>query len=291
MRKIFTLIFSLLLFSTSAIRPVLADSYSIGFETSHIKILSPHSKSINCSGSLSIDGTSDLSEVWFCVRSPQKELTTARAQVVDGRFNLDLNLRMGAGEYTIWAGDNPTRFDGSIRFLVKNESSEDARYTAPSLYVNYKDPDISRLAESLTAGETDDMSKLKKIHDWITRNISYDYEAYARGENKLITASETLAVRKGMCRDYAFLLAALSRSAGLPAKVVYGEASPRAGLSKGLHAWNEVMVNGQWVPVDSCWDAGYITSSEFVSAPSTRFLAPDRAVLAATHTATSAALY
>jgi len=40
-------------------------------------------------------------------------------------FSIDINLRFGAGKYTIWAGDNQKRFDGKIRFIVNSEAAED----------------------------------------------------------------------------------------------------------------------------------------------------------------------
>ncbi len=293
MKKIISAIFFLAILASPCTisGPALADNYSVGFDSAHIKINSPRTSNIECSGSISIEGSSDLQEVWFCIRSPHKELTTAKAEVKNGSFKTNLNLRMGSGEYTIWAGDNSTHFDGSIRFLVENKSEEDARYTAASLYVDYENPHISELARSLTLNQVDDMAKLKCIHDWITANISYDWESYRKGENKMIPASDTLASKKGMCRDYAFLMAALSRSAGLPARVVYGEASPRANSSKELHAWNEVLIYGKWIPVDSCWDAGYVVEARFIASPSSKFFNPDQNLLTATHNATTAALY
>ncbi|HWP97052.1 MAG TPA: transglutaminase-like domain-containing protein [Syntrophomonadaceae bacterium] len=291
-RTIYTLLFSLILLIglSSMDQTATATTYSVGLESSHIRITSPQTSGIGCHGSVSISGKSDLPTVWFCVRGPQGDLSGAQAEVAGGSFTTDINLRLGEGEYTVWAGDNAERFDGSIRFLVENQGAQDTRYTSASCYVDSDNPEIIQLADSLAPSGLDDMEKLRNIHDWITNNISFDCNAYISNDNTLHSASQVLKTRTGMCRDYAFLLAALSRAAGLQARVIYGEAVSGGSSSKCLHAWNEVQINGKWVPVDSCWDAGYVQDNSFVFAPSTKFLAPDMNVLAVTHTNSSPTL-
>jgi hypothetical protein len=292
MRRLYSLILCIILFTFSVTGIAYADNYSVGFDNSAIQIRTPNTSDITCNGYLTIEGTSSLNEVWFCIRSPQQELKTDKAEVFGGRFKVVLNLQMGKGEYTIWAGDNPKRFDGSIRFTVQNQDSQDSRYTAPSVYVDYNDAEIQALAKSLAPEGLSDIEKLKNIHEWITANISYDVAAYNNGGGiNMIPASQTILNRKGMCRDYSFLLAALARASGLPTRVIYGEASPDPAAKKGAHAWNEVMVNGEWVSVDSTWDAGYVTNSKFVTAPSQKFFALEPATLAITHKANKVELY
>lgn len=266
-------------------------AYSIGFQNSHIKIQSPQQSNISCSGTISITGTSDLDAVWFCTRSPGKDLATFKADVQDGQFSIDLNLRFGPGEYTVWAGSNATSFDGTIRFLVINASSEDNRYTSPSNYVDSNDEAIIALVNSLGLPAMDDEAKVQAIHNWITDNISYDTQAYFDNRIELNSASQTLEQRKGLCRDYSFLFAAMSRSCGLPCKIVYGNATDDFSSTTSLHAWNEVLINGQWIAVDSTWDAGFIRGSSFVRSPSSKYLAPDRATFALSHQPTMVAVH
>lgn len=266
-------------------------AYSIGFSTSNITIETPHNSGFNCYGTLYIEGTSSLNEVWFCTRGPGQELATYRADVQGGRFITEIALRFGSGEYTIWAGDNPRRFDGKIRFKAVNMLNEDTRYTAPSTYVDCDSECIQQLVLALGLEGLDDMEKVNRIHDWITANISYDCVAYQSKTNELVCASETLAKRKGMCRDYAFLFAALTRASGLPCKVVYGQASYNDGRSSELHAWNEVLVGAEWIPVDATWDAGYITNNRFVSSPTRKYLAVNPDLFSLSHTQTMIALH
>lgn len=265
--------------------------YSVGFDSNQIHVATPRSSGITCNGALQVNGTSELDVVWFCIRNPQNELTTARATVQNGQFDTILNLSMGAGEYTVWAGDNPRRFDGKIRFLVENKASQDNRYSSPSVYVDSNNSSIMQLASTIAPDNLSDNEKLRNIHDWVTSHIAYDCVALANnGAENLTPASQTLSSKKGMCREYAFLTAALCRASGLPARVIYGMATPPNASSGGMHAWNEVLVDGKWVFVDTCWDAGYVRNNEFVAAPSTTYLMPSSGY-PSDHRATTTALY
>ncbi len=264
-------------------------SYSTGFRNSKIQVTSPNSNGITCNGDLLIEGTSNLDVVWFCIRGPQQELTTWKADVNENTFSTSINLRFGSGQYTIWAGDNAQRFDGTIRFLVSNRDVEDNRYTSASLYVDSRNSDIADLAVAIAPDNLSSQEKLENIHSWVTANIAYDYDAYLRKDIQLVTASQVLKDRKGLCRDFSFLFAALARAANLPTKVVYGEAE--SGNSWELHAWNEVLIGDEWVSVDSSWDAGYVMNDRFIQSPSRTFLAPDLKSFALTHRVTQTTVH
>ncbi len=266
-------------------------AYSIGFKTASIEITSPVKSGLYFDGSLMVEGKTDLPEVWLCLRGPGGELETYPAKPEDGSFKVNVSLRFGAGTYTVWAGDNPRRFDGKIRFEVKNTELEDTRYLAPSAYVDSSHEDIKALAEELIDSDMTEMEKIQAIHRWVTSNIEYDYEAYLEGENVMRPASETIKRGKGTCRDYSFVMAALARAANIPAKVVYGNAKDTGAWSAQLHAWNELYADGRWVIVDTTWDAGYIKKGEFVSSPSDKFFDPEPEELAKTHRAEATMVY
>ena len=278
------LVFILVLFGISTEARA---SYSVGFKTPAIEITSPGSDDLNFDGVLPLEGKSSLSKVWFCLRGPAGELVAYSADVSGGSFEFDLPLRFGQGKYTVWAGDNNKKFDGKIRFEVNNRQAVDNRYTAPSAYVDSNHPEVLSLAANLTSPEMTDLQKLQAIHKWVTGNISYDYQLYLSGENRLVTASHTIRDKQGTCRDYAFVVAALARAMGLPARVVYGQAGKQEGWASQLHAWNEVYVDGCWVNLDTTWDAGYIKGNSFVARPTTKFFNPEEKTFAKTHLASN----
>lgn len=277
---------SILLFSVPA-----SAGYSIGFSNSSIEILSPSRSGFNCEGNLTVEGTSVLDQVWLCMRGPAGELVTYPADVRDGRFSLDMQLRFGPGKYTIWADDNPTRFDGEIRFELFNKLEKDTRYISPSAYVDSNNQSVIDLVYQIVTPQMSETEKLKAIHDWVSGNISYDYQTFLEEDTTLVPASQTLESKKGVCRDYSFLVAALARAAGLQAKVIHGQALESSGWSSQSHAWNEVFADGKWITLDATWDAGYIQNDSFVAAPSNKYFAPDSEVFAVTHYAATATTY
>ena len=265
--------------------------YSTGFSSPSIQIISPSSSGLECESPLSIEGTSKLERIWFCVRGPAGELVTYPADVQAGSFKLEIQLRFGPGKYTIWAGDNPTRFDGVIRFEIINKHEKDTRYISPSAYVDCNDQSVVDLVYQIVTPQMGETEKLKAIHDWVTSSIAYDYQAFLEGNSQIVPASQTLKDKKGVCRDYAFLVAALARASGLQAKVVNGQTWESNGWTPQSHAWNEVYADGQWVTVDATWDAGYIKDNRFVFAPSTKYFAPDSKDFAVTHFASAYTTY
>ncbi len=261
--------------------------YSTGFKTASIGVSYPKESGLSFDGSLTVRGETDLSEVWLCVRGPGNETAVYPAKVERNNFVATLYLRFGKGIYTVWAGDNPNKFDGRIRFKVNNTATEDVRYLAPSAHVNSDHESVKSLAMDITEGKTTDMERIRAIHKWVITNIEYDYDAYLKGDNTMYTASETIDRGKGTCRDYSFTVAALARAIGIPTRVVYGNINNTTDWDTQLHAWNQAYINGEWITLDTTWDAGYIEEGKFVAAPSDKYFNPDIKSFAKTHTISS----
>ncbi|NLF46207.1 MAG: hypothetical protein GX581_09030, partial [Syntrophomonadaceae bacterium] len=85
------------------VTPSALASYSIGFTTNEIQIMTPPSSGLEVHGKLPISGTAKIDKVWFCVRGPEEEVEVQSAEVIDGKFSIDIPLRFGPGKYTIWA--------------------------------------------------------------------------------------------------------------------------------------------------------------------------------------------
>src|SRR5205807_5470271 len=63
---------------------------------------------------------------------------------------------------------------------------------------------------------------------------------------------DLLDKKKGDCKSYALLVTNLARAAGVPAREVSGLLYIGDDQKAfGGHAWNEVVLNGIWVPVDA----------------------------------------
>ncbi|MFC4775562.1 transglutaminase domain-containing protein [Paenibacillus sp. GCM10023252] len=123
--------------------------------------------------------------------------------------------------------------------------------------IDYAVPaEIEEAALHITKDSPSDEVKARALYDWLGTRIAYDWDkarAYEqRGVWKEQTPEDTFRSRKGVCIDVARLYAMMARTAGLEVQVVTGlGADGRGGF--GPHAWNEVKLGGQWVPLDATW--------------------------------------
>lgn len=71
-------------------------------------------------------------------------------------------------------------------------------------------------------------------------------------------ASAVARELKGDCTEYAVLLAALARRAGIPARITLGAAVSQSssGYRTVGHAWVEMLVDGRWRPFDAALAGG-----------------------------------
>lgn len=104
----------------------------------------------------------------------------------------------------------------------------------------------------LPSGETDTLAMLSAMTASIKRNFTY----VSRHEKGTQTPIETLATRKGTCRDFALLMIEAVRALGFAARFCSGylySAAPRERSRGGgnTHAWVRVYLPGSgWVEFD-----------------------------------------
>lgn len=104
-------------------------------------------------------------------------------------------------------------------------------------------------------GKLEGGAKIAAIRDWIAREIRY---LQATSDTQT-TVVDTFARREGVCRDFAHLVCAFSRAAGIPARYasVYG-----LGVDPpDFHAVAQVWIDGDWRLVDA---TGMCIASEMV---------------------------
>jgi transglutaminase-like putative cysteine protease len=99
----------------------------------------------------------------------------------------------------------------------------------------------------LSAGKTDTLDKVAAIYSYVVNNISYDYDKVATLQSGYLPdLDQVLAAKKGICFDYAALMAGMLRSQNIACKLVVGYADT------AYHAWISV-----WTP-SSGWIDGVI---------------------------------
>lgn len=94
----------------------------------------------------------------------------------------------------------------------------------------------------------DDYNKIRRTHDWLIEEISYDSSSYNKG-NIYGVFIEKKVVCEGYARAYKYLLDNL----GITNILVTGTATNSNGTTEE-HMWNYVKLNGKWYAVDPTWD-------------------------------------
>lgn len=117
---------------------------------------------------------------------------------------------------------------------------------------------VKALAARAVKGATDDRQKVQRLLKFTDRHIP----DHLGGE--ALTVMDLLEKPRGDCSAHALLFTALARAAGIPAREAGGWMYMGDDYQTfGGHAWNEVILDGHWVPVDPTWtqmqlDAGHI---------------------------------
>lgn len=158
-------------------------------------------------------------------------------------------LTEGDGEYTIGVYENTTgtKYASAYSCTVTLAlTSEFSPYLYPNQYVNFSDSSkvVAKAAELIkAAGAKTDLEKVTAVYHYVVNNISYDYDLAANvASGYLPDVDEVLESGKGICFDYAAVMAAMLRSQNIPCKLVVGFAG------KVYHAWINVYIEGVgWV--------------------------------------------
>lgn len=146
--------------------------------------------------------------------------------------------------------------------------------------------EVERILKTLNLSQDNEYQKIKKIYDYITTNVSYDYSAanmlsqieqLQRDNPNMSTTDinwyyDTMLTRypngwsaygagvkkKCVCQGYANLFYRLAKEAGLSVRSIRGISF------SGGHAWNIVRIGKYYYNVDSTWDSEEDTYSYFL---------------------------
>jgi transglutaminase-like putative cysteine protease len=169
-----------------------------------------------------------------------------------------LPLQMGSGEYTIslLGSNDGRRYRLLSEQTVEVELEENAVFLSASQTVNWnEESEVAILARELTKDAETDREKLEAIHTYIVNNVKYDYDKATKLPKGYIPNPEdTLSEGLGICYDFAALQGSMLRAVGVPTKLVKGYSS----FTPVYHAWNEVLIDGEWVVVDASTDSIYV---------------------------------
>jgi len=178
--------------------------------------------------------------------------------LLSDRTEENFPLNMGDGQYKISILE---QVSGNQYRSIKSETIQVSIKDITTLHLGSiqeirwnEDMEAIKKAGELTEGLTSDLEKVKAIYKYMISNVSYDYAKIPTlTSSYLPDVEQTFYSNKGICYDYSSLFAAMVRSIGVPAKMAKGYAP---GIDE-YHAWNEVLIEGEWKTVDTTMDAAY----------------------------------
>lgn len=191
--------------------------------------------------------------VKYLGESAKSKLQITGSNGVTYTYNLVINeenvipLTSGSCTYlmTLYEGVGSNQYSvlyaGEANITVTNELGP---YLYPNQYVNFnKDSNAVALAAQLANGAASDLEVVSNVYQYVISNITYDVdEAETVETSYLPDVDEVIATKKGICFDYASLMAAMLRSQSIPTKLELGYASD------AYHAWISVYTKDQgWI--------------------------------------------
>lgn len=220
--------------------------------------LVPTASGETCYGddSVSIDA-SNISDGYVMVRyTGRSEKAKAQITIPDGTVytytikGSDYNtfpLTGGNGDYTLkvyeWVVDNSYALAFS-KDLSVSLSDEFKPFLYPNQYVWFTgDSQVVALGRELSDQSADDLDYVQNSYYYVIRNISYDNDKAENTPTDYVPDIDTiLEEKKGICFDYASLMAALLRSQSIPTKLEVGYSG------EAYHAWISVyLTESGWV--------------------------------------------
>jgi transglutaminase/protease-like cytokinesis protein 3 len=127
------------------------------------------------------------------------------------------------------------------------------QYTKAAPYLDVDRPEIRTLARRLRDPKGRVLATASRIRAWLYANLRADF-----GIGVPRSATDVLQRRRGVCRDYATLFAALARAAGIPTRMVSGIVYADGRFY--YHAWVECWA-GRWVPFDATMGSDFVDAT------------------------------
>ncbi len=169
----------------------------------------------------------------------------------------DFALTFGNGKYVALVyrniKDNKYELLQEKSFTLNIEDPNTV-YLRSTQEISFKEEDEPiRYIKEKTKDIEDPFEKIAKIHQYIVSHITYDREkARIIEKGYQPNINDTFRTNTGICYDYSVLFAAMARSLGIETKLVKGYANYAPTT---YHAWNQVLINGEWVTIDTTYDA------------------------------------
>ncbi|MEG1862401.1 MAG: transglutaminase-like domain-containing protein [Oscillospiraceae bacterium] len=150
-------------------------------------------------------------------------------------------LTAGDGRYTVSICENIEGINYSVILSVAFDvtlQSEFLPFLYPNQYVMFgQDTDCVTIGSEQAAGAHSEIEVVSSVYNYVMKNLSYDYEKSKKLQSGYTPkVDEILDEGKGICFDYAAVMATMLRTQNIPTKLDVGYAGTI------YHAWLSVYI-------------------------------------------------
>ena len=234
-------------------RPVFA-APAISFAQTLVRVPSADGTSVEENDSAAVD-YSNAAQGYIMVKykggNPKVKLQITGSSGITYTYNLyggyeTFPLTSGSGTYKVEVYENVTgssyanAMSTSISAQIQDSTLP---YRYPNQYVNYSANSTSvAKGKELAASAADDLTVVSNVYNYVIKNVAYDTakaNTISAGglTGYLPDPDVTLSTGKGICFDYAALMATMLRTQNIPTRLEVGYVSGGA-----YHAWVSVYI-------------------------------------------------
>ncbi len=184
-----------------------------------------------------LDGAESLTLKYI---GPVENMEWFTEDVINKVYRIDDPLDSGDFDYLRYKANSI--YAHIVGFANNMTISYEFKYNETAEQTRQVDEIIHKLFDRWDMENLSDRKKIKKIHDFIVQNASYDTDTlnYSTYDN--------LVGKKSTCQGYMSLAYKMFTEAGIPSRIITGTGN------KDSHGWNIVYLEGKWYNIDCTWD-------------------------------------
>lgn len=215
-------------------------------EASHTKVIDTDLVSLDIShidqGYIMLQYLGDKEKVQLQITSPDNISCNYPVVSKDQYFVFPLTGGNGIYQLKVFESADAEKNLYAVVFTQELEvviSDEFSPFLYPNFYVNFKpESECVALGEALAEKCVTDLDVVNNIYHYVIANISYDTELAVNVQSSYTPdPDQTIASGKGICLDYASLMASMLRSQRIPTRLEVGY------VDELYHAWISCFVD------------------------------------------------
>ena len=163
------------------------------------------------------------------------------------------------GDYLLW---HRIQYGGAPVYGYQTDTGNWFVFIYPVVYYDTAeqqtemDEAIDSLLEELALDGKSDYEKVLGVYDYMTRNITYDYDNLNDETYHLKHSAYAALIHKtAVCQGYATLFYRLMLELGVDCRFISGIGITPSNENGDAHGWNIVKLDGKYYNVDATWDA------------------------------------